>query len=574
MARSEDYGQGRARTRRPYDDQDLADRRPSSSAYAAERSDPPTQRRGGTSYQPQFDRYVAQPASETPRAAAPVQSQPATGRAAPRTTGRAQTNSYGYAAEPPAPSWEDQGYGQEPAADPYAPPARSSFGTRQQSQAQAPAYDPRGQQADYGYDQGQQGYGYDQVQGADTGYGAQDGYAQQGYGQQGYGHQGQDGYGYDNQGYAQGQQGYGYPGQQQGYDDQGYAQDDQILANGEYVETEEPEVAPASKSRRGLIVAAAFVAAVLIGGGLGFVYKMTSETSFSSSDEVPVLAADTEPTKTVPEEAQADEGSSKSIYDRLNDNGESNGDGTSSAALGESAETVDIPKAESDANVQDTEPIMQGMTFADGNDGSGASDEAAGTVEASTAEAQPKIRKVKVLQVKPGELIGDSGDQTADIAKAEDTTASMASEETAAPAPAEAAEPAAPALDGQALVTTPKKKKKSLSAAEQVAALAEADQQPQAAAPAAATDSTAKSTGAGSGYVVQAGVAQSSAEALAKFADLQQAHSGLLGSSEPAIKKSDKGYRILIGPPASKQAASTLCTKLKAAGTDCFIRQY
>lgn len=563
MARSEDYGQGRARTRRPYDDQDLADRRPSSSpAYGTERSDPPTQRRSGTSYQPQFDRYVAQPAPEAPRAAAPVQPQPVTGRAA-RPPARGQAAGYGYAAEPPAPSWDDQGYGQEPAADPYAPPARSSFGTRQQThQAPAPAYDPRAQQAGYGYDQGQQGYGYDQGQAADTGYGAHDDYAQQGYGQQGYGHPGQDGYGYDNQGYPQGgQQGYGYPGQQQGYDDQGYAQDDQILANGEYAETEEPAVMPASKSRRGLIVAAAFVAAVLIGGGLGFVYKMTSEASYSSGDEVPVLAADTEPTKSVPEEAQADEGNSKSIYDRLNDNGESSGDGTSVATLGESAETVDIPKAESETASESAEAIMPGMSFADpGNgDGGGAADEAAGTVEASAAEVQPKIRKVEVVQVKPGELIGES---TGDLGAADDATATV---------PVEAAEPPAPALDGEALVATPpKKKKKTLSAAEQVAALAEQDQQ--AAQPAAASAETTKATG--SGYVVQAGVAQSSADALAKFADLQQAHSGLLGASEPAIKKSDKGFRILIGPPASKQAASTLCTKLKAAGTDCFIRQY
>lgn len=565
MARSEDYGQGRARTRRPYDDQDLADRRPSST-YATERPDPPTQRRGGTSYAPQFDRYVTQPAAEPARQPTTQQT---TGRTA-RPTGRPQAAGYGYAPEPQAPQWNDQAYGQEPAADAWTQPARSSFGTRQPGhQTQAPAYDPRAQAAGHGYDQGgQHGYGYDQGYAAEGGYGApHDDYAQQGYAQDGYAPQGQEGYGYDAQGYPQTQPGYGgqYSDYQQGYADPNYAQDDQILANGEYVETEAGAMPPVpTKSRRGLIVAAAFVAAVLIGGGLGFVYKMTSEASFSSNGEPPLLSADTDPVKTVPEEVAADEGSSKSIYDRLNNGGESDIEGTSVATLGESAETVDISKSGSDPSVQDTEPLMQGMSLAEpagGDDAAQASEEAAGTVAASEAEAQPKIRKVEVVPVKPGELIGESA---GDLGAADDATASV---------PAEAAEPAAPALDGEALVATPpKKKKKTQTAAEQVAALAEADAQ-KAAEPVAA-ETTAKASGAGSGYVVQAGIAQSSADALAKFADMQQAHSSLLGSSEPAIKKSDKGYRILIGPPASKQAATTLCNKLKAAGTDCFIRQY
>lgn len=573
MARSEDFGQGRARTRRPYDDQDLADRRPSS-AYASDRSDPPTQRRGGTSYAPQFDRYVAQPAPEPVRPASQAQAPQATGRTARPAAGRPQAAGYGYAPEPQAPQWTEPGYGQEPAEDAWAQPARSSFGTRQPShQTQAPAYDPRAHGAGRGYDQGApQGYGYDQGYAADAGYGApqgdypQHGYGQDGYAQDGYAQHGQDGYGYDAQGYPQTHPGYGgqYPDYQQGYADPNYSEDDQILANGAYVETEAAAMPPVpGRSRRGLIVAAAFVAAVLIGGGLGFVYKMTSESSFSSNGEPPLLSADTEPVKTLPEEVAADEGNSKSIYDRLNNDGAGDGEGVSVATLGESAETVDIPKSESDANVQDTEPLMQGMSLGDpaGGDDQGAADEAAGTVPASEVEAQPKIRKVEVVQVKPGELIGES---SGDLGAADDATASV---------PVETADPSAPTLEGEALAATPPKKKKTKTAAEQVAALAEADQQAVAEpVPAAAT--TAKASGSGAGYVVQAGVAQSSADALAKFADLQQANSGLLGASEPAIKKSDKGYRILIGPPASKQAATTLCNKLKAAGTDCFIRQY
>ncbi len=157
--------------------------------------------------------------------------------------------------------------------------------------------------------------------------------------QQGHYPQGQRGYHPQQQGYGQYPQDY-----QQGYDDPNYQGDDQILANGEYAETDVGVAPPPpTRSRRGLMVAGAFVAAVLIGGGLGFVYKMTSESSFAStSGEPPLLAADEDPTKTMPEETAGTEGD-KSIYDRLNGEGES-AEGTSTVQLGENAESVDVPK--------------------------------------------------------------------------------------------------------------------------------------------------------------------------------------------------------------------------------------
>ncbi len=136
-----------------------------------------------------------------------------------------------------------------------------------------------------------------------------------------------------------------------------------------------------------------------------------------------------------------------------------------------------------------------------------------------------------------------------------------------APAPEEAD------LDGQVLkpaTTTTKKKKKTLSAAEQVAALADGG----SAAAAPEPEAPAKASGTSGTYVVQVGVANTSGEALGRFADLQQKHSDLLGSSQPEIQKTRKGYRLLVGPPTSKKAANALCTKLKAAGQDCWVKQF
>ena len=380
----------------------------------------------------------------------------------------------------------------------------------------------------------------------------------------------------------QGSRGYGqYPqGYQQGYGDPNYQGDDSILANGEYIETEAAAVPPATtRSRRGLIVAGAFVAAVLIGGGLGFVYKMTSESSFASNGEPPLLTADSGPTKTVPEETAAtDDGNSKSIYDRLNGEGEVQE--TSASVLGEGSEVVDVAKSEApEAKVVETDPIIPGVGFpeettADGGDptvaadaNSGSSDDQAGTIDVGSAEgdATPKIRKVKVIPVVPGEKItaqAVGASENVELASngtvADDATASTP-----------ATEDAGPALDGTALTEKPKTKKKQKIATEEVATLTQSEQAP------ASEATTAKATG--SGYVVQAAVANTSVDALSTFADMQQRFGNLLGDRQPDIQPigGNKGFRLRIGPPSSKQAAATLCQKLKSAGwKDCFIRSY
>lgn len=567
MARSEDYTQGR-RARRSYDEQDMADRR----AQPTLSADPPTQgRRTGTSYAPQFDRYASEPQAAPARSAAP--SAPRTNRADPRQG----QQGHGYGQAPQTQAGWDQGY-QDPQEDAWAqqPAARPALGTRPRAaaQTQQQTYDPRAQQQQgYGYDQ-QQGYGQqDQGYGyadPNAGYDEQGGYQQQAGGyQQGYDQyasydQGQQAGHYPQQGYAQ--QGYDQYQQdyQQGYADPAYQGDDQILANGEYAETEAGLAPPPpTRSRRGLVVAGAFVAAVLIGGGLGFVYKMTSEASFvSETGEPPVLAADEDPTKTIPEETAGAEGD-KSIYDRLNTGEGEQTEGSSTVTLGEPAESVDVPK-EGEAQVAESDPPIQGIGFANEAPASGdetatvGGDDAAGTIDAAAGEAQPKIRKVKVVSVTPEATIAPD-DLGSGALEAADTPV-----EEAAPAPA--AEEST--LDGQVLKpTTTTKKKKTKSAAEQVEDLANQDQQ----VAAATTEPAAKSSGT---YMVQVGVSNTSAEALGKFADLQQKHGDLLGSSQPDIQKFDKGYRLRVGPPTSKKAASALCTKLKAAGQECFIRQF
>ncbi|MGI9407035.1 MAG: SPOR domain-containing protein, partial [Hyphomicrobiaceae bacterium] len=82
------------------------------------------------------------------------------------------------------------------------------------------------------------------------------------------------------------------------------------------------------------------------------------------------------------------------------------------------------------------------------------------------------------------------------------------------------------------------------------------------------------------GYVVQVSARRSRIDALAAFADLQQRYTGALGSRQPDIQEvnlGDRGkwYRVRIGPPGSKNAAYTLCGKLKKSGLkDCIVKAY
>ena len=90
--------------------------------------------------------------------------------------------------------------------------------------------------------------------------------------------------------------------------------------------------------------------------------------------------------------------------------------------------------------------------------------------------------------------------------------------------------------------------------------------------------------GATSGYVaVLASVPASGTsrlEAMQQFADLQQKVGGVLGNKAPDVveAKLDKGtyHRLVVGPPASRDAATSVCSQLKAAGytADCWVTAF
>ncbi len=88
----------------------------------------------------------------------------------------------------------------------------------------------------------------------------------------------------------------------------------------------------------------------------------------------------------------------------------------------------------------------------------------------------------------------------------------------------------------------------------------------------------ADATSAVGGYAVQVTSQRSEAEAEAAYRALQAKYPQALGGHRPLVRRADLGakgtyYRALVGPFASGEQATELCSKLKAAGGSCIVQK-
>lgn len=121
---------------------------------------------------------------------------------------------------------------------------------------------------------------------------------------------------------------------------------------------------------------------------------------------------------------------------------------------------------------------------------------------------------------------------------------------------------------------------------EQPAAKAEAPPKKEkvaAATPVAAPAATGpKPTGAGYVAVLASVPASGSSriDALKQFADMQQKYTSILQNKTPDVQEANLGekgtyHRLLVGPPGSRDSASSVCTQLKAQGySGCWVTAY
>jgi cell division septation protein DedD len=96
--------------------------------------------------------------------------------------------------------------------------------------------------------------------------------------------------------------------------------------------------------------------------------------------------------------------------------------------------------------------------------------------------------------------------------------------------------------------------------------------------PVASETASAAPVASSGGYAVQLSSQGSEAEAQSSFRALQAKYPNLLGGREPIVRRADLGekgiyYRAMVGPFASREQATDLCSNLKAAGGSCIVQK-
>lgn len=464
-------------------------------------------------YAPQFEPYV------------PPSHNAAFGR-------RAQAPAYGQGQQQPAPQWPAHG-----GADPGDLDAGGYGDQRFQSQ---------GQRAHAAPEFGEQPYRGSELSAADWA-GQPSDFGQDPY-QQG-----------DNLGFAQAEGGE----LDQVYDD-------------EEVEYEDEEP---TRSRRPVIIMAALAGAILVGGTMAYGYKKL--TSTGPHGDPPIIKSEAFPARTKP----ADAGGKVFPYTDTKIMGRL-GDGSSSAPANGSASS--LPPAAPDASQTasaETESDDDGgprkvSTLVVGRDGS---------IQAPPESGPPSSQVAAVPGTSLVDVFGQNSQAAARQRPSRDEPQAQPSKSVSGddtPAPVKKAAPVK-------VTTLNSTSKPSTSSTDDDGGSAVPSRKPpkRVARAESGTASDAYDPGSGSvassggtGYVaVLASIPHSSSSrinALKRYADMQQKYSSALSGKTPDIAAANLGAkgqydRLIVGPPGSRQEASSVCAELKAQGySSCWVTSY
>lgn len=468
-----------------------------------------------------------------------------------------------------------------PQFEPYVPPSRPSFAPQQAQPAQgygaqqpAPQWPPRNADP-HGFDNGSYAAPSFAPQPA-----PQPMHPQPTFGQQQY---------HDNElsaaDWAGPHDGFGHDPYQQNHGDAqlGFGQaeggDLEPVYGEEEVEYEDEEEVP--RGRRPLMIVAALVGAIVIGGTMAYGYKKLTGPANPQGDP-PVIKSAELPSKTKPADAGGKQFpySDTKIMGRL-------GDGTSSAQADESNNSGQGAPSDSsgdsaNASAADDGGARKVSTLVVGRDGSIQS-------PPSGPEQRPQPGDTGV----PGTALVDFGQHPAMGMGGPATVPTMASPPVR-PQPMNAE--AAPAPIKKVVKPVKIAKINSVDATGSTDDSAEAPAAPPKklkkiarAEPTVETDATVDappvipSSGGGAGFVaVLASVPRSDTsriDALKRFADMQQKYGSALAGKTPDIASATlaKGPydRLVVGPPGSREEASNVCSQLKAQGyKDCWVTSY
>ncbi|MCT8974026.1 SPOR domain-containing protein [Microbaculum marinisediminis] len=408
------------------------------------------------------------------------------------------------------------------------------------------------------------------------------------------------------------------------YTDDVYAESEPVYDESGHIPPYDGEVPVEPEGRRkGTLIVAGLLGLIVLGGASALVYR--GIFGESTSGPPPVIRADNAPSKLEPETSGAEEApqQGKLVYDRVGGN-----------AANDEARLVSREEPVADVGGRQVRVIdpNQGQTQAQGAGLRGTAPTGDSPADGAAGEELPK--RVRTVVVKPdGTIVGEieapkpaeplqpaplqpaplpgtpqpsEPEQTAAAETQQPATtgvpipeprpADLASSQPAAgqaaPAPAPSAArnqpgtsfvpPAAPApaqpQSGQPLQLNPNVVA-TLPTGQQNTAPAPAPTQTTTTAAAPTQPAEAQTTTFPPGsYVVQVAASRSEQDARGTAASISQRYSGQLSGYSPAVERADLGdrgiyYRVGVGPMRSQGDANALCSKLKSAGLDCFVRR-
>jgi hypothetical protein len=321
--------------------------------------------------------------------------------------------------------------------------------------------------------------------------------------------------------------------------DPAYAEDDGYGYQDGYDEAAEEQE---RKRRGGIITVAVVLALAVLGTGAAFAYR--TYIGSPRSGEVPIIKADTSPTKVVPTPS---DGSAK-LPDRM-----AATDGTEKIVPREEA-PVDLSTKAGPRVV--FPPLNSNVNPPSAASVAPSSPPPANSGNGTLANSEP--RKIRTLTVR-----GDQPD-------------GAAAPVTSAPPP--------PTTAKQAPARTPSRNPPSSANASANTPLSLAPQGAPAAEPrtpvanAAPVQPAPSAPASGGGYLVQVSSQRSEADAQATFRTLQGKYPDVLGSHQPLIRRADLGekgvyYRAMVGPFGTPEEASQFCGSLKTAGGQCVVQR-
>jgi hypothetical protein len=310
---------------------------------------------------------------------------------------------------------------------------------------------------------------------------------------------------------------------QEAYESGAYYDDGQAQYSDEGYDEPQPE-----KRRGGIMTIAAVVGLAVIATGGLFGYRAWTSPSTAGA-EPPVIKAEQAPTKVIPAPSSTDSQPSKLAYDRIGDRG-------GERVVPREEQPIDPRNA-----VRMPAPAGSGAPL---STGSVLPPLPGQTQAAVTTGTEPK--KVKTETIRPNQTAagGPAGQpaRMANVVPQPTAPAPVATRSLGSPAPTATA-PAATA--------------------------------PASPAPAAPTRTANVESGS---YVVQVASQRSEADAQASFKALQQKYPSVLGSYQVMVRRADLGdkgvyYRAQVGPFATAEQATEMCSNLKSAGGQCIVQR-